>query len=121
MTKEEEMDQANKLENDFHKTDRPPPIQTFANQNARAKVRLELDNGVLMEVPISVIMRALQAQWANKMEKTGRHCFGVPLNSVSEPEMLFLILTTTPPEGWPKSSVEKVSEAVADVLQKGDQ
>lgn len=33
---------------------------SFENQNARAKVRLELSEGVAIEVPLTVIVRAIQ-------------------------------------------------------------
>ena len=35
----------------------------FENQNARSKIRLELDNGVLVEVPLVVVVRAMQEQF----------------------------------------------------------
>lgn len=35
---------------------------TFENQNKRAKVRLELSEGVLVEVPLVLIVRAIQEQ-----------------------------------------------------------
>ena len=35
---------------------------TFENQNNRAKVRLEMPNGVLLEVPLAVVVRAIQEQ-----------------------------------------------------------
>jgi len=36
---------------------------TFENQNARAKLRLELSEGVLVEVPLVVIVRAIQERY----------------------------------------------------------
>jgi len=36
---------------------------TFENQNARAKLRLELSEGVLVEVPLVVVVRAIQERY----------------------------------------------------------
>jgi hypothetical protein len=37
---------------------------TFENQNARAKIRLELSEGVVVEVPLVVVVRAIQERYA---------------------------------------------------------
>lgn len=103
MNKHEEDQQAEGFKQ-FHHTEPPPRLTTFHNQNARAKVRLELDNGILLEVPVAVIMRALHEQWAPSMMRTGRHCMAIPAqpgNLDEEHDRLFLTLSTTPPEGTP--------------------
>lgn len=38
------------------------PIKTFANQNQRAKVRLELEEGVVIEVPLNLVIKAIAEQ-----------------------------------------------------------
>lgn len=48
--------------------------RTFENQNQRAKVRLELSEGVLVEVPLAVIVRAIQEQ--HMAAKEGGITFG---------------------------------------------
>lgn len=41
---------------------------TFENQNKRAKVRLELSEGVLVEVPLVLVVRAIQEQYMRAKE-----------------------------------------------------
>lgn len=36
---------------------------TFENQNGRAKIRLELSEGVLLEVPLAIVVRAIQERY----------------------------------------------------------
>lgn len=59
--------------------DPKPLVTSFANQNARAKIRLELPEGVLIEVPLCVIVRAIQEQYMpmqdGKRKKTAHWAF----------------------------------------------
>lgn len=91
---------------------------TFDNQNARKKIRLEMDNGVLLEVPIALVMRALAETWREELGtlpgdgSPPRVCFGVPPIGVSahnpmnptnvEPEMLYLTLSFENPRARDK-------------------
>lgn len=85
---------------------------TFENQNARAKIRLELSEGVLVEVPLVVLVRAIQERFM--AAKEGGITFGgeeepLPAKEVvhwgfpdffsdDEKAMVHLVVTTRPAE-----------------------
>ena len=74
----------------------------FENQNARAKIRLELSEGVVVEVPLVVLVRALQERFMTedlpgcRAAKTLVH-WGFPDFFRDDPRaMVHLIVTTMP-------------------------
>jgi hypothetical protein len=44
----------------------------FEEQNARSKIRLEMSDGVLVEVPIAVVVRAIQERYMRAGSAEGR-------------------------------------------------
>lgn len=66
------------------------PKTTFKGQNARAKIRLELPNGILIEVPLALVIRAIHEQYLIPQDKT-KMDMGVP--DLNDERRGMLILT----------------------------
>ena len=65
---------------------------SFEGQNARAKVRLELPNGILLEVPLAVIVEGLRAAYLGEEKASQKWAF------VNEGRATYLIVSVSDPE-----------------------
>lgn len=80
-------------------------MKTFENQNARKKIRVEAQNGILVEIPIAELLRTMAETWAEELAlkhedgHPARVCFGIPSKDDATGcfEMIYLTISNEHP------------------------